>query len=294
MTPAASRTSPSSPYVASTVSILALATASSLAGLFRKGHYNDPAAFLPRLYAQDAVMLVVAVPVLAVGLWDARRGSLRGRIVWLGGLAFMTYTWASVTAQTAFNEFFLGYVALFGLSLFTLAGGLVHTDATAVRRRLDGKISNALYSGVLALLAVGLALLWLADIIPATLAGTTPPVVAELGERAAHTYVIDLGVVVPSLAITAVWLRRNHVWGYVFAGVLLVMAAVLAPALTAITAVDLAGDYVTVTTPVLVGTILPPVVAAALAVKYLLALGGRESDERETGHRETTDRRTDP
>lgn len=45
----------------------------------------------------------------------------------------MTYIWASVGLQVAFNEFFLVYVALFGLSLFTLVGGLVTSDADAVR-----------------------------------------------------------------------------------------------------------------------------------------------------------------
>jgi len=33
--------------------------------------------------------------VLLGGLWYARAGSLRGRIVWLGALAYMAYMWAS-------------------------------------------------------------------------------------------------------------------------------------------------------------------------------------------------------
>ena len=36
-------------------------------------------------------MLAYAIPVLLVGLWFAVNGSLRGRFVWLGALAFMTY-----------------------------------------------------------------------------------------------------------------------------------------------------------------------------------------------------------
>lgn len=275
-----SRSSTSGSYVLSTVAILLLSIVSTLLGLLREGHYNDPTALLPRLYAQDAVILLVAVPALAIGLRYAMRGSLRGRIVWLGALAFMTYMWASIAGQVAFNEFFLGYVVLFALSLFTLIGGTVNADATAIRRALDGELSRRLYAGFLALVAVGLAFLWLSEILPATLAGTAPLVLEELGPQAAHTYLLDLGVVVPALAITAVSLRRNRTWSYVFTGVLLVMAAILAPVLTAATVLDVLGDYVTVSPPMIVGTILPPVVAAGFAVNYLLVLGGNEPDER--------------
>lgn len=277
----ASQDSISRPYVLSTVAILLLSVVSSFLGLLRKGQYNDPTALLPRLYAQDAVILLVAVPTLAIGLRYAMRGSLRGRVVWLGVLAFMTYVWASIAGQIAFNQFFLGYVALFALSLFTLVGGVVHTDAEAIHRALDGGLSRPLYSGFLALVAVGLALLWLSELVPAVIAGTAPRVLEELGPQAAHTYLLDLGVVVPALAITALWLRKDRPWGYVFTGVLLVMAAILAPSLAAITVVDATGDYVTVSIPLIIGTILPPVVAAGFAIRYLLVLGENESGERE-------------
>lgn len=268
------RDSLSRPYVLGTISVLLLSVVATLLGLFEAGQYNDPVALRPRLFAQDAVILLVAVPVLAIGLWTARRGSLRGRIVWLGALAFMTYMWASVAGQLAFNRFFLGYVVLFGLSLFTLVGGVATTDATAIRRGLDGRLSTTRYGGFLALIALGLALLWLSEIVPAILAGTPPVIVEQFGPQAAHTYVLDLGVVVPALIITADLLRRDRAWGYVFTGVLLVMAALLAPTLTAITLVDVLGDYVTVSLPLIVGTILPPLVAAGLAVRYLFVLGG--------------------
>lgn len=279
------RSSISGSYVLSTVAILLLSIVSTLLGLLREGHYNDPTALLPRLYAQDAVILLVAVPTLAIGLRYAMRGSLRGRVVWLGALAFMTYVWASIAGQISFNEFFLGYVVLFALSLFTLIGGTVNADAAAIRRTLDGELSRRLYAGFLALVAVGLAFLWLSEIVTATLAGTAPLVLEELGPQAAHTYLLDLGVVVPALAITAVRLRQERTWSYVFTGVLLVMAMILAPVLTVATVIDVLGDYVTVSPPMIVGTILPPVVAAGFAVNYLLVLGGNEPDERAVDER---------
>ena len=260
--------------LAATAAILVLSVAATLLGLLRSGHYGVEGELLLRLRAQDAAILFVAVPALAVGTRYARRGSLRGRILWLGGLAYTTYVWASVAGTTPFNAFFPGYVALVALSLWTLVGGVARTNPEPVRRRLDGRISRPLYAGFLGVTAVGLAAMWLADLVPAILAGTEPLVLEELGEAAIHTYVLDLAVVVPALGIAAVWLHRGRAWGYVFAGVLLTMAALLAPTLTAITVLDALGDHVTLTAPLVVGTVLPPVVAAAFAVRYLLALGG--------------------
>ena len=120
----------------------------------------------------------------------------------------------------------------------------------------------------------------LSELIPATVTGTQPLVIEELGPQAAQTYLLDLGVVVPALAITAGLLWRERAWGYVSTGVLLVMASLLAPTLTAITVVDVLSDYVTVSVPLIVGTILPPVVASGFAVKYLLALDGPGANER--------------
>jgi hypothetical protein len=261
--------------IVSTVALLALTTVSCVLGLLRPGHYTDHPALLPRLFAQDLVILVVAVPVLAIGLWSASRGSLRGRILWLGGLAYMTYIWASVSGQVAFNQFFLGYVALLGLSLFTLVSGLATTDADAVARRLDGRVSRRTYSAFLALVAGVLAVMWLSDVAAESLAGTTPLIIEELGPRAVYTHVLDLGVVVPAMVIAATWLRDGRPWGYTAAGVLLVFGAVLGPGITAVMVVDLLGGAVSVTLPLLAGSVLPPALSALFAVRFLFAMGGR-------------------
>lgn len=260
--------------VASTSVVVFLSVVSSLLGLFRPGHYLDAPAVLPTYLAQDAAILLVGAPALAVGLWYTVAGSLRGRFVWLGALAFMTYIWASIGLQAAFNQFFLGYVALFALSLFTFVGGVVTTDPETVAPALVGRLSERLYAGFLAFVALGLAFLWLSEVVPATITGTTPLLVEEVGPQAMASHFLDLSVVVPALLVASVWLWQGRPWGYVLAGVGVVFGAILAPTLTLATVLLLVAGDVSVPLVAVVFTILPALVAAALAVNFVRVLDG--------------------
>ena len=262
-------------HIVSTVAVLVLATVSSLLGLFRSGHYRAPPGVVAAYQVQDLTILVVGIPVLTVGLWYAVRGSPRGRIVWLGGLAYMTYLWVSIAIQIPFNELFLVYVALFGLSLFTLISGVVSTDAARIRQTLDGHVNVALYSGALAVIGLGLGALWLSDVVPPLLSGTTPSLIEEAGQQAMATHVIDLGVVVPSILLSAAWLYQGRSWGYVFAGVELVLGGTLAAPIGIMTIVFMTGDTVTISPVAAVFTFLPILVSAVLAVTYLRSMESR-------------------
>lgn len=266
-------------HVWSTLAVLALSVSLTLLGLFRAGLYAGLPEQVVRTRSEDLAILAFGVPALAYGLWATRRGSVRGRLVWLGGLAFMAYVWGSRALQLAFNDAFLGYVALTTLSAFTLVGGLLLVDPHPVHRRLDGHIRHRLYAGVLGLIAAGLAALWLSDVVPATLSGTTPAIVRDFGEKGLATLVVDLGILVPALAVAAGWLWQRRPWGYVTAGVLLTFGALLAPSLTAITVVDVLNG-VPLTVGMIAGTVVPPAVAAAFALAYLRALPDRPGQPR--------------
>jgi hypothetical protein len=250
----------------STLVLAALTTAVVLFGFTRPEQY--PAVVRTPLFVQDAVVLLVGVPALLVGLWTAHRGSLAGRIVWLGALTNSAYVWLSVGLQVPFNRFFLAYAALFCLSLFTLVGGVLATDPERVREALEDRLPERLYSVSLLAIAVSLAALWLAELVPVTLTGDPPALVAEVGPQALVSHFVDLSVVVPGLALAGVWLLRERPWGYVLAGVDVVFGALLAPSLTGATVVFVFTGDITVSLTVAVFTILPVVLAAG----YLRAL----------------------
>lgn len=256
----------------STVAVLLLAAISSLSGLFRPGHYRAVPGLVESYQLQDLTILLVGIPVLAIGLWYAMRNTPRGRVIWLGGLAYMTYMWASIAIQVPFNAFFLVYVALLALSLFTFVGGMVTTDPDDIRRTLEGRINTSLYAGALVVIGLGLASLWLSDIVQPLLRGTTPSLIEESGPQAMASHVIDLAIVVPSIFLAAVWLVREHRWGYTVAGVVLVLGATLATPIGLMTLLFMAGNTVTVSPVAALFTFLPIAVSVVLAVKYVLSM----------------------
>lgn len=261
--------------VISTMTIILFSIPSTLLGLFQPGQY--PAELLPGFYIQDALLLVVGVPALAVGLWYAIRGSLRGYVLWLGALSYMTYLWATIGLQVVFNQFFLGYILLFGLSMYTLIGAIAKTNPEEIRDAVAGHLSERVFGAFLWIIAIGLAFLWLSELVPATLSGTPPLLVAEIGPQALASHFIDLSVVVPAMAIAGTWLWRHRSWGYVFAGVGLVFGGLLAPTLTGVTLILLVGGEITVPAFAVVFTAVPALIAAGLAIKYLLAISPTKS-----------------
>lgn len=208
--------------VATTVGVIGLAVVATALGLFLPGFYRDPVPLRLQAYGQDVVTLVVVLPVLAVGLRAATRGSMTGYFVWLGAMGYVVYTYAVFAVVAEFNRFFLGYVALFGLSLFSFVSGLLAVDARAVKRRLEPDLPVRPLAAYFAATAALVAGLWLSEVVPATLTGSKPASIESVGLPANVVHVLDLGVLVPAMFLTAGWLWRRRPWGYVLPGVLIV------------------------------------------------------------------------
>ena len=219
------------PYLLATAVTLLLTMVATTVGLFVPAFYRDAEVLLPQLYGQDLLTLIVAVPALVISGYYASRGSLRGYVAWLGVTGYLLYTYASYALLTAFNELYLVYVALFALTLFTLIGGVTRLDPTVLKRSFGSSVRA--FVVFQAALAVLVALMWLGEVGPASLAGTRPPSIAETDLPVPVIQSLDLGVVVPSFGLTAYLLHRRNPWAYVFTGVLLVKGTTLGLAVLA-------------------------------------------------------------
>ncbi|HXF95305.1 MAG TPA: hypothetical protein VNI61_04315 [Gemmatimonadales bacterium] len=156
-----------------------------------------------------------------------RRGSVPGRVIWLAALGYLAYAYGMYALGVRWNQLFLVYVALFGLSLYALILGLAGTDSVRVRTALGAGAPVRSVAGYLLVVATLVAGFWLAEEIGALLRGGVPPSVSQFETPTNIVHVFDLGIVLPAMVLGAVLLLRGRPWGYVLAGMMTVKAATI-------------------------------------------------------------------
>jgi hypothetical protein len=250
--------------------LVALAT---FYGLLTRPYRLVPDLLSVTWVAQDAVTLL-AVPVL---VWSARRaaaGSLRAHLLWVGVQTWIAYCYVHLAVAAPFNRMFLVYVAVLALSGFAVIDGIVRVDVAAAARALEPTPRRAT-AWFLAIGGVGIAGLWLSDIIPALLAGDLPAGI-HLGELPSPTWVFDLAWIIPVSIATAVLLRRRHPAAPVIAATLLVALFLLSVGMLAIAPFAIASGLhrdAAIAAQLVVFSIVFGVLAAIET--WLLAVGAR-------------------
>ncbi len=211
-----------------TVPLVALACGASTAGIVVDSVYEGESAnWAAQAVGQDLANLV-AFSALALFAVLAARGSLRAYLLWLGVLAYGIYAYAIYAFAISFGPLFLAYVGVLGMSVFGLIGGTLWLEPRRVRDRFGSGAPVTMVAWVLTVIAAGFGVLWLTEILPATIDGTLPASLTEAGLRVNPVYVLDLSVLLPSLVVTGVLLRRGRSWGWVLAPVQLVALTLIA------------------------------------------------------------------
>lgn len=209
--------------------VVAVGSELSVEGLFRGDRLN----FVAQAIGQDIVTIAVALPALISSAVLAGRGSGRARLIWLGALTYLVYTYVIYALQVRFNPLFLVYVALLGLSLYALIGGLATTDFKEIETRFTRRTPVRAASVFLGTMAVLFYFVWLSEVVPALIAGDVPRSVADAGTPTGAAHVLDMAWILPAMALTAIWLWRGHAVAYVLAGVLLSFASLMTLAIGA-------------------------------------------------------------
>jgi hypothetical protein len=208
------------------LSILAalLAVAGSVVGLAVGRIYARlTPAFLPQALAQDVANLVIASPALLILAALALRGSLRAYLLWLGVLTFTAYTYVIYTFSIPFGPLFLLWVAVLGLCIYALLGGVAAVDHAAVAAYFASRRAVQVVAWVLIVVGVLIGFLWLSEDVPALLAGSTPPSVADMALPTNPVHVLDLAFFLPAVIATGVCLLKRVSLAYTLAPMFLVL-----------------------------------------------------------------------
>lgn len=211
-----------------TVPIAILLAIAAGSGIFISRLYRDTPKLVAQAIGQDAITLVVALPALVIGAFFTGRGSQRARLIWLGILVYVVYTYASYAFGIRFNPLFLIYLTLLGCSTYALIGGLVTTDWAAIKAGFTERTPVRGVSIFLVVVAVLFYLIWLSEAVPASLTGIPPQSVREDGTPTNVIHVLDMAWLLPALVITAVSLWHKQPVGYALAAALLANLVFLA------------------------------------------------------------------
>ncbi len=179
-------------------------------------YYWDTVSSVAQMQANDLVMLVLGLPLLAVSFWMSLRGSLRGRLLLTGTLGFILYTYITMCFGTAYNRLFLVYVALFSLSLFAFILCMMSFDLKSLPGHFSDKLPRRAIAGLLFFAAAFLTLAWLGRIAATFKPGAIP---ALENVTSMFIQVMDLGIIVPLCILAGILLLRRSAWGYLLASV---------------------------------------------------------------------------
>jgi hypothetical protein len=204
-----------------------VAAGAALAG-FIPGAYRDPGPLVVQSHGQDIATLLIALPVLALGWRRAVHGSIRGRLVTIGVLGYLLYTYAVYAFVSVLGPLTLLDVAVVGLAAWSIAyaGPDVQDDEVEavvgphLRRRATGVF--------LLVLAALFALLWTSQIAAASINGRSPQALIDAGWPTSPIYVLDLAFALPLAVVTARRLLTGRRGGVRLAVPYLVFAALLA------------------------------------------------------------------
>ena len=187
--------------------------------------FRDAPSYAGNALGTYVVILLVALPTMALAMHDAERGSLRAHFVWLGAVCYLLYAAVLASFSLRFNELFLVYVASLSLAVASLVALLRCLPADELPARLSAKLPVRAIGGYLIAISVAFAALWLTDVIPALTSGDVPRSLRGTSLPTNAVQVLDFGFTLPLCTAAGVWLMRRRPWGILLSGMLLVFLA---------------------------------------------------------------------
>jgi len=187
-------------------------------------YYYDTVSMAAQQQGNDLIVLVVGLPLLILSCRLASRGFLRGKLLLTGTLGFFLYTYMSMAMLTSFNQLFLVYVALFGLSLYGFILSIMAINVQKLPEKFNSGFPRVWISVLFFAVGGFLILAWLGRIMPPLLKNQTPVL------ENTTTFVIqamDLAIIVPLTIFAGVSLLRKNPWGYLLASVVTLKSVTL-------------------------------------------------------------------
>ncbi|MDR3652293.1 MAG: hypothetical protein P4L34_04900 [Paludibacter sp.] len=206
----------------------------SFAGIFIENTYaRENALYAAQGIGQDIVNLFIVVPVLLVAALFAWRKNKLGLLIWSGIVFYLAYSYTIYSFGLHFNNLFIAYCSILGLSFYSLVYYLITSLKETVSEWFAKETSTKSTGIFLIIIAVLFYFIWLSEIIPATLANTTPKSITESGLLVNPVHVLDIAICLPALFITGIALIKKKNIGFLLAPTMMIFCIFMAIAIAA-------------------------------------------------------------
>jgi hypothetical protein len=176
---------------------------------FVPGTYRDPELVVDQSHGYDLANLIVAL-VLELSILVAARGSLRARLIAIGALGCLAYSFVTYAFLIVLNPATLLYIAVLAFAGWSFVFGFTGVDDAKVQAVLRGRLARRTTACFLVILGVLFGITWLSQIASADISGNLPAELAAIGWPMNPVYVLDLGFVLPLALVTAVGIARRR------------------------------------------------------------------------------------
>jgi len=180
---------------------------------------RETASWRAQAIGQDVVDLALAVPWLIVAAIATLRGSRRASLALGSGLGFAAYSFVVYAFDVRFNQMFLVYCAILGVSTYGLIALAAHGAARHLRADVLAPAPRRVASVTLIASATLFALMWLGEDVPAIVRGAPPASLMDVGLATNAVHVLDLSLVLPAMLVSGVLLWRQRRMGHALASI---------------------------------------------------------------------------
>jgi hypothetical protein len=192
-------------------------------GLFIPDHLyaQETPDWYAQAIGQDMADLFIALPFLIITCLSAYRQNKKALLIWGGVLAYLIYTFAIYCFAIHFNQLFLVYCLVLGLSVYLFTWFTLSQYQQQIKDWFDERVPVKLTGIYMIAIGIIFYILWLIQIVPANINNTVPKGLINAGLLTNPVHVLDLSVCLPGIMMTGILLLRRHPAGLLLAPVVL-------------------------------------------------------------------------
>ncbi len=163
---------------------------------------------------QDLVNVLIIVPCLLATSWFSFHGNNWAIMIKSGILLYLTYSFTIYCFDIHFNKLFLLYCFILGLS-FYLFGYFIVSNLQRVNQLKEKDTATKTSAVYFLIISTLFYILWLSEIIPASLRGIMPQSLIKKGLFTNGVQVIDLALFLPGVFIIGLLLLKRSQLGFI-------------------------------------------------------------------------------